>query len=68
MLTKCAEGHKTKLKTHFRIVFWNGKTYTSLPKHDNIEVGHIRSMVRFFGIMECAKTHLPILAPKSPTK
>jgi len=58
MLNACAPGHVINLKTHFRIVYYNGKTFRTLPKHSEIEVGHIRSMARLFGIVDCAKKHI----------
>lgn len=59
MLNECAPGHKIALKTHFRFVYWKGKTYFTLPKNKEIEVGHIRRMARFFNIMDCCKKYLP---------
>jgi hypothetical protein len=56
MLEKCAPGYRIELKTHFRFVYWHGIVFPTLPKHDNIYVGHIRKMARTFGILECAKT------------
>lgn len=60
MLAECAPGSTIKMKTHFRHVYHpNGKVYTALPKYDNMQVLHIRKMARFFGILECAKKHIP---------
>jgi len=64
LLKDCAPGHKIQLKTHFRIVYWKSKTFRSLPKNNTMEIGHVRGMVRLFGIMECAKKILPLLSPK----
>jgi len=58
MLESCAPGHSIRLATHSRVVTYNGKVYRALPKYDNIELGHIRKMVRHLGIdRECAAKH-----------
>jgi hypothetical protein len=58
MLEKCAPGSTVRLANHSRVVIFNRKVYPSLPKFDDIELGHIRKMVRFLGIdKECAKKH-----------
>jgi hypothetical protein len=58
MLEKCAPGSTVRLANHSRVITFNRKVYPSLPKFDDIEVGHIRKMVRFLGIdKECAKKH-----------
>lgn len=68
MLKECAPGHSMERKVHNFWVRANGRTFRSLPtgkhgaKNPEIEVGHIRHMVRHLGIDEdCAKTHLPQL-------
>ena len=56
MLQKCAPGHSVRQATHSRVVNFNKKVYRALPKSDNIEMGHIRKMVRHLGIdWDCAK-------------
>lgn len=60
MLKECAPGHTIDLKTHFRIIRWNGLTYPTFPKHDQIEAGHIKKMARTLGILECARKFLAI--------
>jgi len=58
MLGECAPGSTVRLATHSRVVTFNKKAYPSLPKFDNIELGHIRKMVRHLGIdWECARKH-----------
>ena len=58
MLDECAPGHTLRLANHSRVVTYNNKLYRTLPKFDNIELGHIRKMVRHLGInQECAKKH-----------
>lgn len=55
MLDKCAPGYTIRLANHSHVVTYNGRVYPSIPKFDNIEVGHIRKMARHFGILDCAK-------------
>jgi hypothetical protein len=58
MLESCAPGHSIRLATHSRVIHYNGLVFPSLPKFDNIELGHIRKMVRHLGIdRECAEKH-----------
>ena len=57
MLNQCAPGHTIRLANHSRVVKFEGKCYRSLPKFDDIELGHIRKMVRHLGIEECAKAY-----------
>ncbi len=62
MLDKCAPGHKLRLATHSRVVTFNRKIYRSLPKFDNIELGHIRKMIRYLQISwDCAREYIPQL-------
>jgi len=62
MLDECAPANTRRLSDHFWRITYNGKTYASFPKHDEVEVGHIRKMLRFLGIdQDCAKKHLEIL-------
>ena len=66
MLRACAPGHTIRRTKHSQVVTYNGKT-SRLPlgsqgKQTNsteIESGHIRQLVRHFGILEVAKEHLP---------
>jgi len=55
MLQQCAPGHTIRLANHSRVITYNNKVYPSLPKFDQLEVGHIRKMARHFGILDCAK-------------
>jgi hypothetical protein len=56
MLDKCALGHTIRRTTHGKVVAFNDKVYRDLPKFDEIEIGHIRKMVRHLGIdKECAR-------------
>lgn len=69
MLRKCAPGHELVEKTHLHWIWFEGKRAT-LPqgKHGRknnaeIEIGHIRNMVRQLGLDEdCVKKHLPQLS------
>ena len=69
MLKLCADGYRIRTAKHYRIVTYDGQTFWTLPKHDNIELGHIRSMVRHLGrnrkcaseyILQLSTTALPI--------
>lgn len=55
MLKECAPGHRMELKTHNWFVYFNGPTYPSLPKYDEIEEFHVRKLARTLSIVECAK-------------
>ncbi|HVM93592.1 MAG TPA: hypothetical protein VMT67_12310 [Terriglobales bacterium] len=58
MLDDCAKGYTWRLANHSRVVIYNKKVYRSLPKFDDIELGHIRKMVRYLEIsQDCAKKH-----------
>lgn len=57
MLKDCAPGHSIRLGTHSRVIKYKGMVFPSFPKFDKIELGHIRKMVRHFGIKECAAKH-----------
>jgi hypothetical protein len=68
MLEESAPGSTVRLATHSRVVKFNGKTYPTLPKHDTLELGHVRKMVRFLEIpRDCAQKHIPGLGPKEKT-
>jgi hypothetical protein len=62
MLDECAVGYSARNTTHYIKVQYNGKTFPALPSYTNIEIGHIRSMVRALEISkECANSHIPKL-------
>ena len=61
MLNVCAPGFTWRLATHCRIIAHKDKTYRSFPKQDNIEIGHVRKLARFLGVLDCAKEHIPSL-------
>jgi hypothetical protein len=44
MLKKCAPGYGIELKTHNYFVYYNRRTYPSLPKYDEVEAGHVTKM------------------------
>jgi len=65
MLDKCTESWHFKDKVHKRWVYADGiDTSYKLPqgshgsKNPEIEIGHIRGLVRHFDIGDCAKKHL----------
>jgi len=55
VLAECAPGYKIELKTHNYFVYYNKRTYPSLPKYDEVEAGHVKKMARSLGIYDCAK-------------
>jgi len=68
MLDECAKGdEKAGIKryvwtelTHNYRVYYNGRTFPSLPKYQNIEVGQVKKMAHILGIAECAGRALGI--------
>ena len=57
MLEKCAQGFDIRRTTHGYRVKWNGKLFPDLPKHDPVQIGHVRKMVRHLGIdNDCAQS------------
>jgi len=68
MLDTCAPGWEKKERPHNWAVLYSGRTYPRLPRgkhgarHDpSIQVGHVKQMVRFFGIEDCARGKIPAL-------
>jgi hypothetical protein len=68
MLDECLPGNvRRATKHHWRIT--RGKDiYPTFPlgehgarKNPEIQVGHIRKMARYFGILECAKEKIELL-------
>jgi hypothetical protein len=59
MLDECAPGYTIRLANHSRVIHFNGMLYRNFPKHDPVENGHVRKLVRFFGIGACASKRLP---------
>lgn len=57
MLNKCAPGHTMELKTHAWHVYYNGRTFPSLPKYDEIEDFIVRKLARTLQIAACAKKY-----------
>ena len=58
MLKECAPESWIEPKTHNNFVYYNGRTYPSLPKYDEIEAGHVKKMARALLIYDCAKKYL----------
>jgi len=65
MLDDCTPGAVIESKPHKNWVLWGDKIWWNLPlgKHGNrqnpeIEVGHVKRMMRHFGVLDCAKKHL----------
>jgi len=67
MLKKCADGFQLKPKKHLNWISYDGNTATlpmgphGVRTNFSIEIGHVRNMVRKFGISNCAKKILPQL-------
>lgn len=55
MLKHCAKGYSIRLANHGYLVKYNNRVFRALPKFKNVELGHIRKMVRHLGIdWKCA--------------
>lgn len=72
MLDECAPKYTKRAGPHLWCIRWNGKVYPSLPlgphgrrENPEIQIGHVRKMARFLGILECAETRIPMLNPPS---
>ena len=60
MLKECAPGYTIRLATHSRVIHYGGKVFPAFPKHDPVENGHIRKLIRYLNIKPaCAAKHLP---------
>lgn len=69
MLDDCAPGAVIVPKPHHNWVIWKSRTYRGLPrgkhgarKNPELEVGHVKRMARFFEILPCAQSRIPVLA------
>lgn len=61
MLEDCAKGHTIRLATHSRPVVYKGRVFRGLPKFKDVELGHIRKMIRFLRLdWNCARKYLPV--------
>lgn len=59
MLEDCAKVYTIRMATHCRVIHYNGKVYRGFPKQDEIEIGHIRKLVRNLEInKDCARSHI----------
>jgi hypothetical protein len=68
MLDDCAPGYQAREREHNWLVIYAGKSFPRLPRgphgkrqNPGIQVGHIKQMVRFFEIQDCAGRHLEAL-------
>ncbi len=71
MLNVCAPGYTAQDHTHYWTVRWQAKTYPRLPLGGHgkrrrtgraeIELGHVRRLVRFLAIETCAQEQIPQL-------
>ncbi len=57
MLNDCAPGYTFRITDHFRRIKFGSLIYPSLPKSKKIKVGHVRKMVRYFRIQQCAQKY-----------
>jgi hypothetical protein len=67
MLDACAAGHVKKASKHYWCIMYGEKTYPAFPlgehgarKDPEIQVGHIKRMARYLGILDCAKKHIDL--------
>jgi len=67
MLKECAPGYTKEERDHNWLVRYDGKSFHNLPKGPHkrakaeIEIGHVRQLVRLFEIEDCASTEIPAL-------
>ena len=69
MLEQCARGARIEAKKHRNWVYYDSKIFRGLPlgrhgKRNNpeIEIGHVRQLIRYFEIDEaCARKAIPAL-------
>jgi hypothetical protein len=65
ILERCAPSHATKDTTHKRFVYFDGKVAV-LPlgphgrrKKYDLELGHVKKLIRLFDIGDCVREHFP---------
>lgn len=68
MLDLCAPGHQRVAKTHHWRITFAGRTYPRLPlgrhghrRDSEIQRGHVKQLIRHFGLQDCAQRVLPDL-------
>lgn len=68
MLDACAPGARIVAKKHRNWVLYKGLTFRGLPlgehgrrENPEIEIGHVKTMARHLGILDCARRLLPQL-------
>lgn len=66
MLEHCLPGHTRRKTDHHWQIRYEGRVYPTFPlgrhgRRENVDVqtGHVRRLVRFFDIADCAKERLP---------
>ena len=70
MLMACAPGHRMKPRVHNFVVYYNGRSFPSLPlgkhgarKDPEIKAGHVKQMIRQLGIdIDCARRFIAHLS------
>lgn len=74
-LDHCCPGNQRTTSDHYCGVSWKGKTYPRMPlgkhgqrKNPEIEAGHVRQMIRFFGVTTCFWGQIPeVFGNKKPS-
>jgi len=62
MLKVCAEGYTIRFATHCHVVTYNGLVFRGLPDYKDLQINHVRKLVRSLQInRECAEAQLPKL-------
>lgn len=69
MLEDCAPGYEKHLTRHHWRIRYQGLTYPTFPcgphgrekGNYQVEAGHVRQLIRHFGLEECADRHFPEL-------
>lgn len=56
VLNKCATGFGVRLATHSKVIDANGKRYQKFPKHEDIQMSHVKKLFQYLEIdLNCAK-------------
>ena len=61
LLKNCANGHSIRTTKHNKSIKYNNKSYQAFPKHNEIEIGHVKSLIKSLNIdQDCAKKYVNI--------
>jgi len=65
MLDACAPGYERRERVHNWLVTYGQLSFPRLPRDTHnkrrdpdIQIGHVRQMVKLFGILDCAKKYI----------